>query len=158
MSGTTTVTASASDNVGVAGVQFLLDGAALGAEDTSAPYSISWDTRTASNGTHTLSGRARDAAGNLGTSASVTVTVSNTAAPGLVAAYAFEELVAELGAAFLCAGLGIANEPRPDHAAYVASWLEILDRDTKAIFTAASRAQEALAYLANLAAERLSRA
>lgn len=62
-------------------------------------------------------------------------------------AYAMEELVAELGAAFLCASLGIAVEPRPDHAAYVASWLEVLDRDHKAIFTAASLAQIAVEYL-----------
>src|SRR5207253_5767275 len=53
--GTITVSASASDNVGVAGVQFLLDGASLGAEDTSDPYSISWNTVGATNGTHTLS-------------------------------------------------------------------------------------------------------
>ena len=62
-----------------------------------------------------------------------------------------EELVAELGAAFLCAALGIANEPRQDHAAYMASWLEILDRDQKAIFTAASQAQKAVEFLAQLA-------
>src|SRR5438132_2849785 len=62
--GTTTVTASASDNVGVVGVQFLLDGANLGAEDTATPYSMSWNTTTASNGSHTLSAVARDAAGN----------------------------------------------------------------------------------------------
>jgi hypothetical protein len=91
VSATITVSATASDNVGIAGVQFLLDGIALGAEDTSAPYSISWDTRTASNATHTLSARARDLAGNLGTSATVSVTVSNTAVSGLVAAYAFDE-------------------------------------------------------------------
>jgi antirestriction protein ArdC len=62
-------------------------------------------------------------------------------------AYAFEELVAELGAAFLCAELGLANEPRPDHAAYVRHWLQVLDNDPRAIFTAASRAQMAAAYL-----------
>ena len=67
-------------------------------------------------------------------------------------AYAFEELIAELGAAFLCAALGIANEPRPDHASYVQSWLRVLNRDRKAIFTAAARAQEAVEYLAELAA------
>jgi antirestriction protein ArdC len=66
-------------------------------------------------------------------------------------AYAMEELVAELGAAFLCAALGIANEPRQDHAAYVASWLEVLDHDHKAIFMAASQAQKAVEYLAQLA-------
>lgn len=62
-------------------------------------------------------------------------------------AYAFEELVAELGAAFLCSAFRISNEPRPDHAAYVSSWLDILNRNHKAIFTAASKAQEAVEYL-----------
>src|SRR5882762_4916426 len=80
--GATTVSASASDNVGVVGVQFKLDGANLGAEDTTAPYSISWDTTGASNGSHTLTAVARDAAGNRTTSAPVTVTVFNdTTAP-----------------------------------------------------------------------------
>jgi hypothetical protein len=75
-----TVSATASDNVGVAGVQFLLDGAALGAEATIAPYTFAWNSATASNGSHTLAARARDAAGNQTTSAAVTVTVSNVAA------------------------------------------------------------------------------
>jgi len=65
-------------------------------------------------------------------------------------AYAFEELVAELGAAFLCADLGLSNEPRPDHAAYIASWLRVLKDDKRAIFTAASRSQAAADYLAEL--------
>jgi antirestriction protein ArdC len=66
-------------------------------------------------------------------------------------AYAFEEIVGELGAAFLCSAFRIANEPRDDHAAYVSSWLEILNRDVRAIFTAASKAQEACEYLLNRA-------
>ena len=74
-----TVSATASDNVAVAGVQFLLDGAALGAEVTTAPYTIAWNSTAASNGSHTLAARARDAAGNQTTSAAVTVTVSNVA-------------------------------------------------------------------------------
>ena len=61
-------------------------------------------------------------------------------------AYAGEELVAELGAAFLAADLSLANEPRPDHAAYVASWLKVLRSDTRAIFTAAAKAQQAIDY------------
>jgi antirestriction protein ArdC len=67
-------------------------------------------------------------------------------------AYAFEELVAELGAAFLCGDLGIANEPRADHAAYVASWLKVLDHDRRAVFTAAKLASAAAEYLANFSA------
>jgi len=65
--------------------------------------------------------------------------------------YAFEELVAELGAAFMCSAFRIVNEPRPDHAAYISNWLDILDRDHKAIFTAASMAQAAVEYLRTLA-------
>lgn len=64
-------------------------------------------------------------------------------------AYGFEELVAELGSAFLCAHLGLSPEPRSDHAAYIASWLKILKNDPKAILTAASKAQEAADFLAS---------
>ena len=91
VSNSVTVSANASDNVGVAGVQFLLDGAPLGAEDTASPYSISWDSRAATNGAHTLTARARDASGNQTTSGPVGVTVANVGAPGLVAAYGFNE-------------------------------------------------------------------
>jgi Big-like domain-containing protein len=81
VTGTIAVAASASDNVGVVGVQFRLDGALLGAEDTAAPYSVPWNTATASVGTHTLTAVGRDAAGNVGTSAPITVTVPDTTAP-----------------------------------------------------------------------------
>src|SRR5262249_11825844 len=77
VSGTITVSANASDNLGVAGVQFKLDGANVGAEVTTAPYSISWNTTSASNATHTLTAVARDSGGNRTTSAAVTVTVNN---------------------------------------------------------------------------------
>ena len=66
-------------------------------------------------------------------------------------AYAGEELVAELGAAFTCAGLGLNLEPRRDHAPYVASWLRVLKNDKRAIFTAAAKAQQATDYLNGLA-------
>ena len=64
---------------------------------------------------------------------------------------AAEELVAELGAAFLCADLGVSNAPRPDHAAYVAHWLQLLKNDTRAIFTASRLANQAAMYLHELA-------
>jgi antirestriction protein ArdC len=70
-------------------------------------------------------------------------------------AYAFEELVAELGAAFMCAAFRITNEPRPDHAAYVDSWLKVLNDDPRAIFTASTRAHEAIEYLGSIAAQQL---
>lgn len=62
-------------------------------------------------------------------------------------AYAFEELVAELGAAFLCAATGVSNDPRPDHAAYLAGWLKVLKDDPKALVTAASKAQAAVNHI-----------
>ena len=62
-------------------------------------------------------------------------------------AYAAEELVAELGASFLCAGLGLAIEPRLDHAQYLNSWIRLLKSDKRAIFTAASKASQAVAWL-----------
>lgn len=65
-------------------------------------------------------------------------------------AYAMEEMVAELGAAFLCGDLGITAGPRPDHAAYIDNWLRVLKSDRKAIFTAASAANKAAEYLAGL--------
>jgi antirestriction protein ArdC len=64
--------------------------------------------------------------------------------------YAMEELVAELGAAFLCADLGLTPEPRADHAAYIGSWIAVLRNDKRAIFTAASHAQRAVDYLHRL--------
>jgi antirestriction protein ArdC len=66
-------------------------------------------------------------------------------------AYAREELVAEIGAAFLCADLSIALEPRPDHAAYLSSWLTVLKSDKRAIFTAAALAQKAVDWLVDKA-------
>jgi hypothetical protein len=90
VSGTVNVTANATDAIGVSGVQFRLDGAALGAEDTSSPYSVSWNTLTATNGSHNLTAVARDAAGNTTTSATVAVTVANTAT-GLVTELGFDE-------------------------------------------------------------------
>jgi hypothetical protein len=72
-----TVSANASDDVAVAGVQFKLDGSNLGSLDAISPYSTSWNTTTATNGTHTLSAIATDTAGNATTSSSVTVTVNN---------------------------------------------------------------------------------
>ena len=80
------VSATASDNAGVAGVQFLLDGANLGSEDTTAPYSVTWNTTTASNGSHVLSSRARDTSGNTATAASVNVVVDNQAPTSVVIA------------------------------------------------------------------------
>jgi antirestriction protein ArdC len=66
------------------------------------------------------------------------------------AGYAMEELVAELGAAFLCADLGITTEVRVDHAAYIGTWLQVLRKDRKAVFSAAALAERATQYLHSL--------
>ena len=95
--GTATVTASATDNVGVTRVELWVDGA-LSATDTSAPYTFSWNTSGLTNGSHTLQSRAYDAAGRVGTSATVPVTVSNTTPTGP------KEIVAYAADATLIAG------------------------------------------------------
>ncbi len=77
LSGTVSVTATVDIPAPVANVQFFLDGLALGAAVTSAPYTVSWNTTTALNGSHTLSAQATDVNGNVTKSAPVTVTVSN---------------------------------------------------------------------------------
>jgi antirestriction protein ArdC len=64
--------------------------------------------------------------------------------------YAREELIAEIGAAFLCADLGLSLEPRRDHADYIATWLQVLRNDKRAIFQAAALAQTATDYLHRL--------
>jgi antirestriction protein ArdC len=68
------------------------------------------------------------------------------------AGYAAEELIAELGSAFLCADLELALEPREENASYIATWLEVLKSDSRAIFAAASHAQRAADYLNKLQA------
>jgi hypothetical protein len=92
VSGTISVTATASDDVHVAGVQFQVDGQPLGAERTSPPFTVTWNTASASNATHTVTAVARDTTGNTA-QASVQVTVSNTGQnpSGLVAAFGFNE-------------------------------------------------------------------
>src|SRR2546428_631375 len=93
VSGTIPVSASVTivGSLLVAGGQFRLDNANLGAEDTGVPYSVPWNTTTASNGGHTLTAVARDAANNRTTSVPVTVTVSNAPPPPPMTVTRFEE-------------------------------------------------------------------
>ncbi len=82
LSGPTTITANATDNMGVASVQFYLNGNAFGSELTVPPFSTSWNTASSPNGSYTLKATARDAAGNTTESRTITVTVNNqTASP-----------------------------------------------------------------------------
>ncbi len=72
------VTADATDNVGVVGVQFLVDGVSVGVEDTNPPFGLAWDTRTVTNGAHVLTARASDLSGNTTLSTPINVNVANT--------------------------------------------------------------------------------
>jgi hypothetical protein len=83
VSGTITVTVSVADDIAVTGVQFFLDGSP-GTDVTTAPFSAPWNTNATTNGSHTLTAVARDAAGNHSTSAPVTVTVANDTTPPTV--------------------------------------------------------------------------
>src|SRR6185437_5410896 len=76
------LSANAADNVAVGNVQFLLDGNPLGSPVLQSPYTLNWDSTTVGNGTHTLSARATDTAGNTATAATVTVTVNNPVPTG----------------------------------------------------------------------------
>jgi hypothetical protein len=120
LSGTVTLAVNATDNVGVAGIQFKLDGSNLGVELTTSPFQTTWNTVNATNGSHVLTAVARDAAGNSGTSAPVTVTVSNTAPPpssdansyagrcaqaGVVRCYAFDTQPAQVTSGTTTAGI-----------------------------------------------------
>src|SRR2546422_3521837 len=78
---TITLSASATDDIGIVGVQFKVDGSNLGAEVTTAPYTMSWNTATAAIGAHTLTAVARDAAGNVSTSPAVSVTKPDLTPP-----------------------------------------------------------------------------
>lgn len=89
---TVTLSADATDNVAMAGVQFKVDGANVGSEDTLSPYSVSWTSNTVANGDHTITAVARDTSGNTTTSNPVTVNVQNTGTGGgLVGAWSFNE-------------------------------------------------------------------
>jgi hypothetical protein len=78
VNGTVSVAAAASDDTGVSNVELLVDGAVAGS-DSASPYTWPWDTTNLPDGTHTLAARAYDAAGNVGSSSTITVTVSNAA-------------------------------------------------------------------------------
>lgn len=81
----------------------------------------------------------------------------NRALPGRFGdgAYAMEELIAELGCAYLCADLGICSAPRQDHARYVAAWLQVLRHDSRTLFRAAAEAEKAVTFLTRLFCTKL---
>jgi hypothetical protein len=140
LTGTVTLRATATDNVAMAGVRFLLDGANLGAEVTGAgpTYTLSWNTTTVANGTHTIAARARDASNNLTTSANVPITLSNDkiaptvalTAPSAGASLAgtvalsatASDNVAMGGVTFLVDGVAAGSEVAGAGPAYTMNW------------------------------------
>ena len=115
------VTAGASDNVGVTKVEFYLDGA-LRTTDTTSPYSWSWDTTAFANSSHSLVTKAYDAAGNVGTSSTVTVTVNNsTGSTQLLGNPGFES-----GAVTWTASSGVIDNSTGE-AAHSGSWKAWMD-------------------------------
>src|SRR5437660_945341 len=151
VSGTIMVSASATDNVGVAGVQFKLDGANLGAELTTAPYTLSWNTTTASNAAHTLTAVARDTVGNTATSAAISVTVDNSPptvsvsspAPGttvsgtILVSNAHSDHLAVVGVQFKLDGVNLGAEVTA--APYAISWDTTLVANGPHTLTAVAR-------------------
>jgi hypothetical protein len=117
VSATATVTAGASDDVAVVGVQFFVDGSPL-ADDTTVPYAVDWNTTTTSEGSHTLTAVARDGAGNTTPSASVVVTVANSAPPS--AATRIEDT--DLSIAYVSGTLGPGQPPDWFHGSRSRGW------------------------------------
>lgn len=128
-----TISANASDNVGIVGVQFAAAGAKLGSEKTAAPYSAAWDTSAVANGTHTLSATARDLAGHTARS-TITVSVSNTTPPTGGCAVAFTPNSIYVGAGATATAIAATwdinvtnTTPCAWTAASDTAWLEVKD-------------------------------
>jgi hypothetical protein len=109
VSGSITVTASASDNVGVTSVQLKLDGANLGSTFSSAPYSGTLDTTKIANGSHTLTATASDAAGNQASATAVTITVNNATTPPLNSTLTFAATSGAISAPFVASNGAISQ-------------------------------------------------
>jgi hypothetical protein len=121
VTGIASLQASATDDTGVIGVQFRIDGVDAGAEDRSLPYAIDYDTTALANGTHMLTAVARDAAGNSATATGITVTVSNAAPPAA-------GQVSKPAGIFSSSGAGnsaIYRNPQVRGALIRASWSDI---------------------------------
>jgi Bacterial Ig domain len=122
VSGTVTITASASDNVGVTKVEIYID-SALATTLTTSPYNFSWNTTTVANGSHSIFSKAYDAAGNVGTSATITVTVSNSTAQQLLGNPGFENGTSTAPWT-LSAGVINNSSSEPPHSGSWDAWLD----------------------------------
>jgi beta-lactam-binding protein with PASTA domain len=115
VSGMVLVSASASDNIGVAGVSFFDGATPIGSEVSGTPFQVTWNTTLVADGSHSLSAVARDAAGNTATSASVVVTVANaTTVPNLVGLTSVPAQGAIAAAGLTVGTITAVNSPAPD--------------------------------------------
>ncbi len=122
VSGTVSVTATASDNVGVTKMEVYIDGALKTSNTNATSISYSWNTTTVANGSHSIVSKAYDAAGNVGTSATVTVTVSNSAAQQLLGNPGFETGTAAPWTA--SSGVVSNSTSEPPHSGTWDAWLD----------------------------------
>ena len=124
VSGTTAVTATASDNVGVVKMELYIDGALTTSNTNAASLSFSWNTTTVANGSHTLVSKAYDAAANVGTSATITVTVSNATAQQLIGNPGFENGSGNPSPWTATAGVVSNSTSEPPHAGTWDAWMD----------------------------------
>jgi len=124
VSGTVTVNATASDNVGVTQMQILIDGTIVASNTNSGSLSFSWSASTVANGSHTIVSKAFDAAGNVGTSSTITVTVSNGAASELIGNGGFENGSANPAPWTVTAGVINNSASEPPHTGAWDAWMD----------------------------------
>jgi chitobiase/beta-hexosaminidase-like protein/Big-like domain-containing protein len=134
LKGTVQITATATDNVAVAGVQFTRDGGTLiGAEDTSSPYSVNWDTTAVAEGSHTLMAIARDPSGNVKNSGTITVEVNNVTPPpscGDGTCNGMETCTTCPGDCGTCPATGTGPEVQPFSSTQNAVWVAQMNGNT----------------------------
>jgi hypothetical protein len=126
VSGTVTINATASDNVGVTQIQILIDGAVAASNTNSTTLSFNWDTTSVANGSHTIVSKAFDAAGNVGTSSTVTVTVSNSGGTTteLIGNGGFENGSSNPAPWTVTAGVVNNSSSEPPHTGSWDAWLD----------------------------------
>ncbi len=123
VSGTINVTATASDNVGVTKMEIYIDGALKTSNTNATSLTYSWNTTTAANGAHTITSKAYDAANNVGTSSTVSVTVSNTVAQQLIGNPGFENGSTNTAPWTTTAGVVDSSTGEPAHSGTWKAWL-----------------------------------
>jgi hypothetical protein len=124
VSGTISVTATASDNVGVTKIEIYIDGVLKGSNTNATSFTYSWATTTATNGAHTIQSKAYDAAGNVGSSSTITVTVSNSAQSQLLGNPGFENGSANPAPWTVTSGVVDSSASEAPHSGTWKAWMD----------------------------------